>query len=228
MNKNYLTSLSNDNFKTNIRTVVDVVNSMNIPNSTIAARAAIQLMTPRIKATEELMRPITEVTTDLRKNQSISFLRLIESHQLIFQKLNSPFAHLNTSGGFYNPALISLNSAFYNELTKEGYLTDEGKEDWYDLTTEELPDNAEEEEPGNKVEKLTQTLNSKVKEMDKGFFHGLITPFSTREEFGRYVSQEIISLLLSIIMTYAMTIGVAQAERAAQILWISIHNRLKH
>lgn len=68
MNKNYLTSLSNDDFKTNIRTLVEVVNSINFPDTTEFSQVAIQQLIPKIHTAAEVMRPITEMTNTIQSH----------------------------------------------------------------------------------------------------------------------------------------------------------------
>lgn len=97
MNKNYLTSISNDDFKTNIRTTFDIVNSINIPSSTLAARIAIQQITSTVRAVDEVMRPITEMTNTI---------------QSLTNSSTETFTHIGR-------IIETMNeSSFYNNLTE--------------------------------------------------------------------------------------------------------------
>ena len=66
MNENYLTSLSNDDFKKNINTIFDVVNSINFPDTTILSQVAIQQLIPKIYTAAKVMKPFTEVNSTLQ------------------------------------------------------------------------------------------------------------------------------------------------------------------
>lgn len=68
MNENYLTSLSNDDFKTNISAVYDVLNNISFPDTTVLSQVAIQQLIPKIYTAAEVMRPITEMTNTIQNH----------------------------------------------------------------------------------------------------------------------------------------------------------------
>lgn len=116
MNENYLASLSNDDFKTNIRTTFDVVNSINIPSSTLAARIAMQQITPTVRAIDEVMRPFTEVNSTLQS--------LINSSPKSFTHIGALAKNIEELPIYNNLAEVSkvMNSISRLNLTTSTFL----------------------------------------------------------------------------------------------------------
>lgn len=212
----------NSTINKEILPTINVLSSIPTTNNISASIASLPKIDPEIFAS------VKQLTTILSESQINSVFETINRNKSILQELQTSFASLYTSGVFSNPSLISSNPTLDDELIDNWNETSKSNEDRENFNSNEFKNNQVEQEPNRIVNDMTIDLNSKVEKLDKGFFHGLITPFATKEEFGRYVSQEIISLLLNIIMTYAITVGVADAEKMAKVMILSIKNRLKH
>ncbi|SOB48621.1 hypothetical protein LPICM17_650004 [Lactococcus piscium] len=171
---------------------------------------------------------IMESISILQKSMSEYLKESFYSRNSVFESLNSSIASFYNRSSFTDPAFISLNSALNDEFVKYRYKAKQSQDNRENFNSNELTEDTKDTEPRKSISKTTEELNSKVEKLDKGFFHGLITPFSTKEELGRHVSQEIIDVFLNIVMTYAITVGIADAELFAKAMYNSIANRLKH
>lgn len=172
--------------------------------------------------------PIDQLVSQLSENQFKSILDVLNRNEFIFQELQSSLAFLDTTNILTNPSFIGFNPTFDNILIQKRNETETSNYNGENFNSNEFKHDDVEQKPNEIVSEITDDLNSKIEKFDKGFFHGFITPFSTKDEFGRYVSQEIINILLSIIMTYAVTVGAFEANKILKIIILSIVSRFNH